>query len=421
MKLKSLELQGFKSFPDKTVINFGSGVTAIVGPNGSGKSNISDAVRFVLGEASSKNIRGDRMEDVVFGGTGKRRPMNFAEVSITFDNSDPQNRFDVDYDEVTVTRRYEKAGGGAGSSEYMINRRPVRLRDVSELFMNTGLGKSGYSLIGQGRVADIISQKSGERRSIFEEAAGIAKYRYKKEDAEGRLEKVDENLSRASDIIAEVEGRLGPLKLESEKAKKYLEVFENKKRADVGLALFDIGELRAAQKDVDGSYNAAKSELDTADAEIEALEKQSEKLDLDIQSENLAGERLVNELKQCDERRHKLETSLGVLENDISHIKEQIAATEADNRIRGAELEEASEKGEKLESELMRLTEDTDSAKDAYEAKKRESDEADASITALEERIAKLSEESETLGKAFRREIKAVVARRFGQVRGRAP
>ncbi|MGN1129084.1 MAG: chromosome segregation SMC family protein, partial [Candidatus Flemingiibacterium sp.] len=222
MYLKSLELFGFKSFPDRTVLNFtGSesaavGATVIVGPNGSGKSNISDAMRWVLGEISSKNIRGTKMEDVIFGGTDDRKQMNFAEVSVTFDNSDRQ--IDLDYDEVTVTRRYLRRG----DSEYFINRRPVRLRDIHELFMNTGVGRDGYSIIGQGRIAEIISQKSEERRSIFDEAAGISKYRYKKEEAEGKLETVDENLVRLEDIMSELEGRVIPLEREAGRARKYL-------------------------------------------------------------------------------------------------------------------------------------------------------------------------------------------------------
>ena len=173
MRLKKLELQGFKSFPDKTTVNFDKGLTVIVGPNGSGKSNISDAMRWVLGEMSTKNIRGTKMEDVIFAGSQKRSPMSFAEVSVTFDNSEEEGRLVTaeDYDEITVTRRYYRAG----ESEYFINRKPVRLRDIHELFLNTGLGKGGYSIIGQGKIAEIISRKNDERRAVFEEAAGIAK------------------------------------------------------------------------------------------------------------------------------------------------------------------------------------------------------------------------------------------------------
>lgn len=182
MRLKSLEMTGFKSFPDRTVLDFNKGMTVVVGPNGSGKSNISDAIRWVLGELSAKNVRGSKMEDVIFGGSDSRRQMQYAEVSLTIDNTENESsgRVDSDYDEVTVTRRCYRNG----ESEYQINRKPVRLRDISELFLNTGIGKTGYSIIGQGKIAEIISQKSEERRVIFEEAAGISKYRYKKNEAE---------------------------------------------------------------------------------------------------------------------------------------------------------------------------------------------------------------------------------------------
>ena len=185
MILKSLQLQGFKSFPDKTTLTFDHGTTMVVGPNGSGKSNISDAMKWVLGEISSKNLRGSRMEDVIFGGTDSRKQMGFAEVSVTFDNTATENgtRLATDFDEVTVTRRYYRAG----ESEYFINAKPVRLRDIHELFMNTGIGREGYSIIGQGKIAEILSRKSDERRAIFEEAAGIANYKYKKDEAQKKL------------------------------------------------------------------------------------------------------------------------------------------------------------------------------------------------------------------------------------------
>lgn len=193
MRLKTLELQGFKSFPDKTKITIDRGMTVVVGPNGSGKSNVSDAIRFVLGEISSKNIRGNKMEDLIFDGTERRRPMGFARVSLTFDNTEGEIPLPLDYDEVTVTRQLFRSGG----SEYYINGKPVRLKDIRDLFMNTGLGKSGYSIIGQGRVDEIISEKSEDRRGIFEEAAGIAKYRVRKTEAEKKLAETEDNLSRS--------------------------------------------------------------------------------------------------------------------------------------------------------------------------------------------------------------------------------
>jgi chromosome segregation protein len=251
MYLKSLELHGFKSFPNKTVLSFERGATVIVGPNGSGKSNISDAMRWVLGELSSRNIRGTKMEDVIFGGTDSRRPMGFAEVSVTFDNSDPENRLDSEFDEVVITRRYYRTG----ESEYLINRQPKRLRDIYELFMNTGVGREGYSIIGQGKVAEIVSKKSDERRNIFEEAAGISKYRHRKEESERKLKSTQDNLDRVRDILTELENRVVPLEKEAEKARKGLALYEEKKRADVSLWLYDTKKIRV---DVDEAEKALK-------------------------------------------------------------------------------------------------------------------------------------------------------------------
>lgn len=198
MVLKSLEIQGFKSFPDKTKIQFGQGLTAVVGPNGSGKSNISDAVRWVMGEQSTKNLRGSKMEDVIFTGTKARRSQGFAEVSLVIDNSD--KTLEIDSDEVVITRKYYRSG----ESEYMINRTNVRLKDINELFMDTGLGRDGYAMVGQGRIAEIVQSKSDERREIFEEAAGISKYRYRKNEAERKLSSAEENLLRLMDILSEL-------------------------------------------------------------------------------------------------------------------------------------------------------------------------------------------------------------------------
>ena len=217
MLLKSLEIHGFKAFPDKTVLSFGQGMTAVVGPNGSGKSNISDAIRWVLGEQSTKSLRGSKMEDVIFNGTAQRKPVGFAEVSLVIDNR--SRKLDFDADDVKVTRRYYRSG----ESEYLINNATVRLKDVQMLFMDTGLGRDGYSIIGQGRIGDIVASKSEERREIFEEAAGISKYRYRKNEAERRLKSTEENLLRLRDILQELEERVGPLAQQAEKAKKFLE------------------------------------------------------------------------------------------------------------------------------------------------------------------------------------------------------
>ena len=209
--LKALEIQGFKSFPDKTVLTFGSDITAIVGPNGSGKSNISDAIRWVMGEQSTRALRGGKMEDVIFGGTAKRKQTGYAEVSLVLDNT--SRIFDRDESEVMVTRRYYRSG----ESEYYINRRSVRLKDVNELFMDTGLGREGYSIIGQGRIDEILSVRSSDRREVFEEAAGISRFRHRKEESERKLERTDENLVRVNDKISELELQVEPLREQSEK------------------------------------------------------------------------------------------------------------------------------------------------------------------------------------------------------------
>ena len=232
--LKRLELQGFKSFADKTILEFVEGSTAVVGPNGSGKSNISDAIRWVIGEMSAKSLRGSNMQDVIFAGTETRKPVNFAEVSLVLDNS--SHLFDINYDEVVVTRRLFRSG----ESVYQINRSNCRLKDIHELFMDTGLGRDGYSIIGQGNVSQILSTKAEDRRSLFEEAAGISKYKYRREEAERKLKGVEENLVRISDITTELEGQRGPLKRQSEKARKYLTYYEEYKGLDVNLNILSI-------------------------------------------------------------------------------------------------------------------------------------------------------------------------------------
>ncbi len=320
MYLKSLELHGFKSFPNKTVLTFERGATVIVGPNGSGKSNISDAMRWVLGELSSRNIRGTKMEDVIFGGTDDRRPMGFAEVSVTFDNTSPENRLDSEYDEVTVTRRYFRTG----ESEYLINRQPKRLKDIYMLFMNTGVGREGYSIIGQGKVAEIVSKKSEDRRTIFEEAAGISKYRHNKEDAERKLKHTQENLDRVKDILSELENRVVPLEKEAEKAKKGLAVYEEKKRADVSLWLFDTKKIRVDIEDAQNAAKLSKNELDIIDRVRAELEAQQENLFNKTQSNRLASEELMLRIRDTDNKMHLLDNKLRLAEQDFAHSEDSI-------------------------------------------------------------------------------------------------
>ncbi|MBQ8005000.1 MAG: chromosome segregation protein SMC, partial [Clostridia bacterium] len=346
MYLKSLELQGFKSFPDKTKLTFEKGATVIVGPNGSGKSNISDAMRWVLGEISSKSLRGSKMEDVIFGGADSRKPMGYAEVSVTFDNTgEDGGRLDSPYDEVTVTRRYYRAG----ESEYFINRKNVRLKDIYELFMNTGIGRDGYSIIGQGKIAEIISQKSDERRSIFEDASGIAKYRHRKNEAERKLAATEDNMLRVNDILSELEGRVEPLRRDAEKAKKYLELYETKKKADVQLWLYDTEKLRADISAAENAFKLSELELQGAEDSIIALESQNDKLFEASQSNKMESEALLQKIREQTEKNHDLDSEFRVCENNIRHTNELIESIEAG--ISASEQAILAEKNGKEEKE----------------------------------------------------------------------
>jgi len=349
--LKSLELQGFKSFPDKTKLTFEGGATVIVGPNGSGKSNISDAMRWVLGEISSKSIRGTKMEDIIFGGADSRRPMGYAEVSVTFDNTGMLGRLDCPYDEVTVTRRYYRSG----ESEYYINRRAVRLRDIYELFMNTGVGRDGYSIIGQGKIAEIISRKSDERRSIFEDASGIAKYRHKKSETERQLANTEDNMTRINDVFAEVAAQVVPLEKEAEKAKKAIELLETKKRVDVQLWLFDTERLREDVSKCEESFRNAEFDLRNAEDSVKALEVQSDRLFEISQNNQTESENLLSEIRRETEICHGLDSAYGITETNILHTKEMIAGAEgiAASAQKSAETEtEANAKRAEKLSEL---------------------------------------------------------------------
>ena len=323
MYLKSLELQGFKSFPDKTKLTFEGGATVIVGPNGSGKSNISDAMRWVLGEVSSKSIRGTKMEDIIFGGADSRRPMGYAEVSVTFDNTGMLGRLDCPYDEVTVTRRYYRSG----ESEYFINRRACRLKDIYELFMNTGVGRDGYSIIGQGKIAEIISRKSDERRSIFEDASGIAKYRHKKSETERKLASTEDNMTRVNDVFTEVAAQVGPLEREAEKAKKAIELLETKKQVDVQLWIYDTEKLREDIAKCEESFHHAEFDLSTVEDAIKALEAQNDRLFEISQSNKSQSEELLGQIRERTEINHALDSEYRIGEANIQHTRELIAGS----------------------------------------------------------------------------------------------
>ena len=370
MYLKSLEMQGFKSFPDKTKLNFEHGATVIVGPNGSGKSNISDAMRWVLGEISSKSLRSSKMEDVIFGGADSRKPMGFAEVSVTFDNTDPDNRLDAPYDEVIVTRRYYRSG----ESEYFINKRAVRLRDIYELFMNTGIGREGYSIIGQGKIAEIISRKSEDRRSIFEDASGIAKFRHKKTESERKLAQTEDNMTRVNDIFVEISAQVGPLEKEAEKAKRAIELLETKKKVDVQLWFFDTEKYRNEITRFENLYKQSSFELQLAEEAIANFEGQRDRLSEASQTNRYESEKLLTQIREQTEVNHKLESTYRVNENDALHIQSLIDATgdtkasiAASIEAQNAEIAQHLEKIEQIKLEAQQKFKEHDDAQDEIE------------------------------------------------------
>ena len=321
MFLKALEIQGFKSFPDRTRITVGKGITAVVGPNGSGKSNISDAIRWVLGETSAKQLRGGgKMENVIFGGTQQRGAMGFASVSLVVDNTD--RRIDVDNDEVTIGRKYYRSG----DSEYSVNGQNVRLKDIYELFLDTGLGRDGYSVIGQGRIAEIVGAKSNERREIFEEAAGIAKYRYRKNEAERRLASAEENLVRLRDILGELEERVGPLERESKKAKQYLELAERRKGLEVTLWVDTVQKARDTVREQQRKIEIAGADYARAGREIEAIDAETESTRAEIEHLITEADRCNAEIRAITEEIAGADSRIAVLENDIAHNDATIAS-----------------------------------------------------------------------------------------------
>ena len=321
MFLKALEIQGFKSFPDRTRITVGKGITAVVGPNGSGKSNISDAIRWVLGETSAKQLRGGgKMENVIFGGTQQRGAMGFASVSLVVDNTD--RRIDVDNDEVTIGRKYYRSG----DSEYSVNGQNVRLKDIYELFLDTGLGRDGYSVIGQGRIAEIVGAKSNERREIFEEASGIAKYRYRKNEAERRLASAEENLVRLRDILGELEERVGPLGRESKKAKQYLELAERRKGLEVTLWVDTVQKARDTVREQQRKIEIAGADYARAGREIEAIDAETESTRAEIEHLITEADRCNAEIRAITEEIAGADSRIAVLENDIAHNDATIAS-----------------------------------------------------------------------------------------------
>ena len=319
MYLKALEIQGFKSFPDKTVLTFGEDITAIVGPNGSGKSNISDAIRWVMGEQSTRTLRGGKMEDVIFGGTAQRKQTGYAEVSLVLDNT--THLFDLEESEVMVTRRYYRSG----ESEYYINRRSVRLKDINELFMDTGLGREGYSIIGQGKIDEILSVKSSDRREVFEEAAGISRYRHRKEEAERKLERTDENLVRINDKIAELELQVEPLREQSERAKKFLVLRDELRGLEISVWLDTLERIRVNNIKLETDYKEAVRQKEEAERAVEERFAQAEKLSEQMRDKEVQADQLRFAIQSREATIRELESSVAVLKSSIQHNLENTA------------------------------------------------------------------------------------------------
>ncbi|MDY5231177.1 MAG: AAA family ATPase, partial [Eubacteriales bacterium] len=364
MRLKNIEMQGFKSFADKIYLDFNSGITAIVGPNGSGKSNISDAIRWVMGEQSVKSLRGSRMEDVIFAGTEKRKALGFAEVTLTLDNTD--GYFSLDFPEITVTRRVYRSGDG----EYYINKTLCRLKDIHELFMDTGLGRDGYSIIGQGKIDSILSTKSEDRRQIFEEAAGISKYKYRKLEAERKLVQTVDNLTRVKDILSELEGQLGPLERQSEKAKRYLILRDELRGIDIAVSIINIDRIKeesaklsqdlellnAQISEIAASLEETDSAISGMYSELTALDEQAEKINSDERD-------LLFKISES-------EKESGILRNDAEHnrdnidrlkaeilnISESTKVIESDIKQHKSKLEELGRESVQNKSEIEEIT-----------------------------------------------------------------
>ncbi len=354
MYLKSLEVQGFKSFPDKTVIRFGDDITAIVGPNGSGKSNISDAILWVMGEQSTKTLRGAKMEDVIFGGTQKRASVGFAEATLTLDNSD--RALPYDSDEVMVTRRYYRSG----DSEYYINRQSARLRDIHEMFMDTGLGREGYSNIGQGRIDEILSLKSADRREIFEEAAGISKYRHRKEETERKLAHTEDNLLRIGDKVSELELQLEPLKQQSEKAKRYLEIKDELQGVEIAVWLDTLEKLSAAAKKAEEDYASASFVLEQAHGDLDKLYAQSEQLGEALRQRDAQLEDVRVQVSLLEATHQQLDGQMAVLQGNIQNNQDNIRRIEEElhgqeDRSGGisAQLEQTAQRITEIEAALQ--------------------------------------------------------------------
>ena len=391
MYLKALEIQGFKSFPDKTVLSFGEAITAIVGPNGSGKSNLSDAIRWVMGEQSSRALRGGKMEDVIFGGTEKRRQVGFAEVSLVLDNAD--GALHVEEPEVMVTRRYYRSG----ESEYYINRRSVRLKDVNELFMDTGLGREGYSIIGQGRIDEILSVKSADRREVFEEAAGISRFRHRKEEAERKLERTEENLLRIGDKIGELELQVEPLRQQADKAKRFLLLRDELRGLEISLWLEQLDKLRAAAVKTGTDCEQTARQREDTRRELEELYAAAEDLAAQMRQKDLESEGIRFAVMQRQADANELESAVAVLKSSIQNNLDSA------QRLR-RELEQRGDRAQALSGQIGQRQSRLEAIAAEERALQAELEDRRAALRELERQAAGLVRELEELQEKERSE-----------------
>ncbi|HPZ00572.1 MAG TPA: AAA family ATPase, partial [Clostridiales bacterium] len=400
MVLKTLEMQGFKSFPDKTVLRFDRGMTAVVGPNGSGKSNISDAVRWVLGEQSTKTLRGAKMEDVIFSGTDSRRALGYAEVTLRLDNTDRALKKDTD--EVAVTRRYYRSG----ESEYKLNGESARLKDINELFMDTGLGRDGYSIVSQGKVADMVSAKSNQRRDMLEEAAGISHFRYRRTDALRRLSQAEDNLVRLRDILAELESRVGPLKNQSEKVQKFLVLSEEKKQQEISLWLYNIDHLKEKLKEQEHKVDLASHQYHEAEAKLTQIEEQIERALERSRALTLQIEEIRNAAKSQEERAAEISSDIAVDENTIALNQQSM------ERIR-RDMEAAATERDQTEETVLALQKAVEDLKQQEKAKQEAQQSILDKAEALGKESATHSEQSAVLSKKLQQETERIAEARL--------
>lgn len=395
MRLKSLEIQGFKTFPDKTTLTFDDGITAVVGPNGSGKSNISDAVRWVLGEQSVKTLRCTKMEDVIFNGTPTRKAKGFAEVTLNIDNSDRSLPFENDM--VSITRRYYRSG----DSEYLINKASVRLKDINELFMDTGLGRDGYSIIGQGKIDSIVAARSEDRREIFEEAAGISRFRYRKEESERRLRQAEENLLRLRDILSELEDRVGPLKEQAEKAERYLEYAGEKRTLEIGLWLNTLDRSGQTLREHDDKILIAANQHEAVEEQLRDIDARIEQNFSSANACAAQADEIRRQAVLLEESAGKKEGEASVFQNDILHntetvarIRREIEQSSLSEQDMDREIAEKNAKIEEKQSYIEKKNGEASACAARMEQLRRGMSETDARIDGLNRKISELGTEA---------------------------